>query len=366
MARPRTISLIESVQQSHGKLVVDRTAGVIRGVKYLGMESPNKHGQTDVEGTEYTREAIRESKERYNGRQVFLDHPAGRNAGAERSVRDLAGVIRECRDEDGGGYCELHYVKGTPNGELLASLAESHPELIGLSHNADGVGRRDPKRKRYVIESIPNVRSVDIVTRPATTKSLYESQEPSVKTLKQLIEERKLEKIDGLVKLLEDEGMPMDSAPAPAAAEADGWRTHLANAITAVVQDTELDEAAVKAKVMAILKLMKDEEKAEPKEPDTGDEPTKTEESRELETLRKEKSVRTLCESLSFAPTEKQLTLLAKHDEAEQKELVTAFKGSIVKTGPRSNGIGPKPITESREVPKDSKARAAFLKSYRG
>lgn len=371
MSRARTIALTESVQQAPGKIRVDRAAGVIYGVKYLGSTSPNRHGQEGVDGTDYLEAAMKESIPIYEGRQIFIDHPEGRKATTERSVRDLIGSLKNCRIESGEAYADLHYLKGVPDAEKVVTIAESQPELIGLSHNADGRGRRDPKRRRYVIESIPAVRSVDVVTRPATTKSLYESQEPNVKTLKQILEAFKLEKNGVLVKLLEDEGMPMDAAPPATAvpAEAGDWRAKLCEAICHIVQDAELSPEQIKAKVNSILKMVGEEEKEEPKEPaDKGTEPTAAKESRELATHRKEKGVRTLCESLKFSPTEKQVTSLAKLEEAEQRELIASLKGTpAAKTGARSHGFLPTTrLTESREVPKDSAERVKFLKSYRG
>lgn len=373
--KTKTISLTESVQQTRGKFTVDRASRTIKNAKFIGYESQNKHGHADVDGSEYVREGIREAKPLYEGAQVYLDHPAGRNGRAERSVRDLAGRLANNRDEAEGGFTDIR-CNSTAAGNLLLDLAESDPESFGLSHNAEGKSRVDRKRRKVVIESIDKVHSVDVVTRPATTKNVRESQESgTVKTLKQRLESLKLADNAKLVKLLEDEGMAMDAPPAAAAPDAAAgpagdWRTHLANAITAVITDDSLDEAAVKAKVMAILKLMSDEKKADTDPPaDTGEEPTETKESRELKAVR---GVLTLCESENYRPTAKEIAILAKLEAAEQKELIGKFKaspetaapGRRASFGPRSNGI--RPLVESaerNEAPKEPKALAAWLKN---
>ncbi len=185
-----------------------------------------------------------------------------------------------------------------------------------------------------------------------------------MKTLKQIIEAAKLDNGKAVLKLLEDEGMaPMEAAPAAPEAAGD-WRGKLCEAICHIVQDAELDPSQVKAKVNAILKMVMDEEKkdepaAETKdEPaaDKGDEPTETKESRELATYRKQAAVRTLCESLKFSPTEAQIGILAKLEDAERKTLIETFKGSKA-TAPRSQGTTR--TLESAEAPADD---AAWLK----
>ncbi len=147
MTTRRAIQLTESVQQTHGKLRVDREKGIIFGVKFLGTTSANRHGHAHVEGTEYAVDAIRKALPLYEGRKVCFNHPANRNAKAERQFQDLAGCLRNCRVDADGGFADLHYVKGDQLCEKLATVAESMPDQVGMSHNADGEGRVNRQRK---------------------------------------------------------------------------------------------------------------------------------------------------------------------------------------------------------------------------
>lgn len=374
-AKLRTIKLTESFQLPAGNLKVDRDKGIIFDVKMGGISSKNTHGQQGVDGSEYKLEAYRAAIPLYEGRRSFFNHPAGRRARAERQFQEFAGCFRDVKVKDDGLYGNLHYVKGDPLCEKLATVAESMPEQVGMSHNATGKSHVETKRRKNVIESIPEVLSVDLVMDPATTNGMFESQETTVKTLKQFLEAYSLEKNGVLVKLLEDEGgMAMDAPPPSEAtpAAAGDWRSKLCEALCHIVQDTALSPEEIKSKINAILKIVNEEAKPEKKEGgDTDPESTETKESVAL--LKAEKGVRVLCESLGYRPSEKQITTLAKLTESEQKDMVGDLKKGAETTtpaparrqfGPRSNGI--RPLVESAEstdVPKDPKALAAWLKN---
>ncbi len=122
---------------------------------------------------------------------------------------------------------------------------------------------------------------------------------------------------------------------------------------------------------MGILKLMADEkapEKADDAPADSGEEPTETKESRELKAVR---GVLTLCESEGYRPTAKEISILSKLESSEQKELIGKFKFGPTSPaperrsfGPRSNGTRPLvESAESKEIPKEPKALAAWLKN---
>jgi hypothetical protein len=172
----------------------------------------------------------------YEGREVYIDHPPRSNPKAERSTRDLLGVLRNAVCEPDGNYADLHYLTDTSDGKRIANMAEKMPLNFGCSHNADGSGAI--KGRRYVIESIDAVRSVDIVTRPATTKGLYESVEPAMtKTILEGLAEIGIS-ARAAKTLLEMDGFaggdaPMDTAAPAVAPEDEDAGTHLARAVTA-------------------------------------------------------------------------------------------------------------------------------------
>lgn len=165
----------ESLQEfisSHGAaLRVDRQAGVIRGVKILGLASRN--------GRRYLAEALRGAVGLYEGAKVNINHPKGSPL-APRDYQERIGVLRrvEFRDtstEAGGLFGDLHYNPRHLLAEQLAWDAENTPENVGLSHNVLAlVGRQGDET---VVESISKVQGVDLVADPATTRGLFEHNE---------------------------------------------------------------------------------------------------------------------------------------------------------------------------------------------
>lgn len=169
MAKPKTTkpaarrrSVLEYAASSRPH-VVDRLRGVIRHVKILGLKSRN--GQT------YSPTAVRNAVALYANRPVFLGHPERSRAETERSPKELFGWIESPRAETDGIYGDLHYVKSHKMAAPVAELAERHPAALGLSHNAIVTESADGS----VYESINRVRSVDLVTNPATTRGIFES-----------------------------------------------------------------------------------------------------------------------------------------------------------------------------------------------
>lgn len=148
---------------------IDRQAGVIHGVKVLGRVSKNGHT--------YSNKALEQGRWKYEGAKVYVDHPPDRNAAAERSVSDLAGVLENVVIRKDGLYGDLSLLKSHPKYSTILEIAERRPGLIGLSHNAVVTESVD-KDGGVVFEGIDRVRSVDLVTSPATTKGIFESDQP--------------------------------------------------------------------------------------------------------------------------------------------------------------------------------------------
>ena len=201
---------------------VDRTAGVIRGVKLIGFESRNNRI--------YPAKVLKEAVHLYEGAKVNIDHPE-RGPGQERKYSDRFGAIKNVRFVEGQGlYGDFHFNPHHPMTEQVLWDAENNPEALGFSHNATlRLGK--PQGGKEVIESIIQIRSMDLVADPATTTSLFESQDM-------------------------DE-MPTPSAPAetdPKAAMKGAFR----QMIMAAVDDESLD---MKATIKKISEIMKSQEK---------------------------------------------------------------------------------------------------------
>lgn len=147
---------------------VDRGAGVIRGVKILGLESRNRRT--------YLPEALRRAASLYEGAKVNVNHPKGSPNGP-RDYQDRIGLLRNVRLEqaDGGLRGDFHFNPKHALAEQLIWDAEHSPENVGFSHNVEA--RTNPKNGRAVVEEIIRVQSVDLVADPATTRGLFEQTE---------------------------------------------------------------------------------------------------------------------------------------------------------------------------------------------
>ena len=163
----------------HAPESVDREAGEIRNVKVLGFESAN--------GRTYTREAVEKACRMYEGAKVKLDHPKKSSLGEDRSFTETFGVLEGCHCKDDGLYADkLRYKKSHPSAELVAESAEKFSSTFGLSHNVRGK-TEVREGKTHVIE-IERVESVDVVDSPATTNGLFESEQMTTKTLREIRE----------------------------------------------------------------------------------------------------------------------------------------------------------------------------------
>ena len=144
---------------------VDQQAGVIRGVKLLGLESRN--------GRTYLPEALSQAARLYESAKVNVNHPKGNPTGP-RDYQDRIGTIRHATVRPGEGlFGDFHFNPKHALAEQLMWDAERAPENVGFSHNVEArVGRRGD---RVVVEAITRVQSVDLVADPATTRGLFES-----------------------------------------------------------------------------------------------------------------------------------------------------------------------------------------------
>ena len=146
---------------------INRTAGVIKGVKLIGFESKN--------GRIYPAKVLKEAVHLYEGAKVNIDHPSTGPA-TERKYSDRFGIIRNVRFvESQGLFGDFHFNPHHSMTEQVLWDAENNPEALGFSHNAIlRLGK--PQNGKEVIEQIIQIRSMDLVADPATTTSLFESE----------------------------------------------------------------------------------------------------------------------------------------------------------------------------------------------
>jgi hypothetical protein len=156
----------ESVLSGRG-IRVNREAGTINNVKILGLVSEN--------GRQYLPAAIQAAKKLYEGVHVNIDHPKD-SPDQQRSAYDRFGKLTRIRWVEGEGlYGDLVYLKTHPMAERICEAAERMPDAFGMSHNAQGEGEEN-KDGVFVVSKIVEVRHVDLVADPATTKSLSEAR----------------------------------------------------------------------------------------------------------------------------------------------------------------------------------------------
>lgn len=412
MAVAKNRELLETVSPN-GSLTVDREAGIIRGVKILGKESPNtyRRGHPRI----YEDKAMHSAARLYEGVSVNIDHPENRVAEKERRVGEGFGQLRQCSVRPGEGvYGDLHYIKAHPLAESVVEAAERMPNLLGLSHNASGdMVYRGGKE---VVEDVTHVRAVDLVRRPATTRNLFESEDDTVSVVSTLKDA--LAKIPdgtfGKAQLLEQVEAGVVPADAPVAAPAgegsnEQIKAAFRAAIDAAFDDDSLDMKATLAKIKEVLKAFESTKKAMSKstpseepaaEAGNGDaaapalegvDPKLAEalkpllesvgtlatEVKELkETKEADKAtahVRQLLESRRINPTPVRIkALLAAENEEEQRQLMDDMPASFMEgVGFGQRPTTSKPVLESKEGEtvalqfENNGARAGFLRSGR-
>lgn len=227
---------------------VDREGGWIRGVKVLGRVSEN--------GREYLPSAMQDAARLYEGCEVNIDHPDPKDATRNRGVLEGWGKLTNIVVREDGVYGDLRYLREHPHTPVLLERIDGGFG-IGLSHNAEGRGRRE--KGKLLVENITRVRSVDLVTRPATNRNLFESAEdtPMRMTLGELA--AKLKAQPGAWELVEMVGgdpalaaMPVEM-PAEGESE-DAIMLAFKDAIGTVFADKSLDLKATIKKMTDLAK----------------------------------------------------------------------------------------------------------------
>lgn len=163
-----TVELMESFDEGKPlrEATIDRNSDIIRNICILSPASKNNRV--------YSPQAIASSAKLFEGAKAFANHPKRSERGEVRDVRDLIGKYCNIRVEDGKLKGDLEVLESHKS--WVFPLAEQAPDLVGLSINAQGKVFR--KGEREVVDSITSVRSVDLVSEPAATISLFESISP--------------------------------------------------------------------------------------------------------------------------------------------------------------------------------------------
>lgn len=111
----------------------------------------------------------------FEGAKAYLNHPRSKEMGDARDVRDLIGEHKNVRLNGEKTYSDLFLVNNRTVQDHVLPIAESAPHLIGSSVVIRGKMKR-VEGDLPEIEAIYACRSIDLVSEPATTNGLYESE----------------------------------------------------------------------------------------------------------------------------------------------------------------------------------------------
>jgi hypothetical protein len=161
--------LLEYSDSRGVSLQVDRQAGVLAGVKLIGLTSRN--------GRRYREAALAKAAALYENAKVNVNHPK-EGPLAPRDYQDRLGVIRNVSFRANEGlFGDLHFNPKHALAEQLAWDAQHNPRNVGFSHNVQAKLLREAEG--VVVEEITRVQSVDLVADPAATEGLFEQVESS-------------------------------------------------------------------------------------------------------------------------------------------------------------------------------------------
>lgn len=198
---------------------------LVQNVSLLGKVSKN--------GRTYSEQAMQDAVRLYDGARFYLDHPTSselRARDGNRSVRDLAGRIRNPRQVGERVRGSIELLDREPTKSLVFALAEQMPEQAGLSHRARGEVRVNDAGQQ-VVETLSEVFAVELVTEPATVEGLFESVKQG--------EKRQQEVREGLI----HQGVPVEVVR--------GWGAGLVGLI-AQKDDPEARQEAVEEVAQAL------------------------------------------------------------------------------------------------------------------
>lgn len=181
---------------------MNEESGLIKGVIIAeGLSANNNY---------YTLDALRNTGHLFEGKPIFVDHPSKteQRDRPERSVRDIAGVIRSTEmgyNKEGKNALRFTGYISKAEPELRTKIAEG---LVGdLSIMAFGTGKRDPKSGVFMVEAFTDAFSVDLVTFAAAggeVETLFESVQTE-EVVEETVEESNTQELRAMLESVRDE-----------------------------------------------------------------------------------------------------------------------------------------------------------------
>jgi hypothetical protein len=166
----RTVRIVESIESD---CELDARRFAIRGVKLVGPKSYNRR--------DYPRSVLAAARSLYEKAAVFAghaNHPGSvpecvRKIGYGQGERPKIGVVcNVSMSESGSLIGDLALDPHSIYARAVMMEAMRSPGSFGLSHSVVGRISRG-ESGRDIVEKITSVRSVDLVTDPATTSGLF-------------------------------------------------------------------------------------------------------------------------------------------------------------------------------------------------
>lgn len=143
---------------------------VIHNSLVLGPRSKN--------GRKYPEATQKDAIPVFEGARAFLDHPKTKDMAETRSMRDLIGWHENVRVEKGRMISDLHLFDNASVRDHVIPVVKRNPKVAGNSILARGqMEKKKDKDGDSVVSKILAARSVDLVTEPATTNSIFSESE---------------------------------------------------------------------------------------------------------------------------------------------------------------------------------------------
>ena len=152
------------ITEAFTEAIFEKTDNTIRNICLISASSRNNRVYTD--------RALNNIVELARGVKVFADHSVKEEI---RSVRDLIGKIERPYKSNNKVYGDLKVLSNQK--DWVFSIAEQMPNLVRMSIVAKGkVSPERDSKGREQIESVVQLKSVDLVSEPATVSGLFEQR----------------------------------------------------------------------------------------------------------------------------------------------------------------------------------------------
>ena len=200
--------------------------------KSLTIKDSVMLGPVSSNGYDYPSETQKKAIPLFEGCKAYLNHPKLEDMKEARDVRDLIGEHRNVHQVGEHLKSDIHLINNTLVRETLIPIIESKPHLIGNSVVVRGK-KATTQEGRQFVEEIYAVRSVDIVSEPATTKGLFteaQKQEDAMEWKDVTADRLKAERPDvyeAIVKPLTDQVTEAKTAESAAKTALDAAKTDL-------------------------------------------------------------------------------------------------------------------------------------------